>query len=476
MANEDKIIKRGRPSKSASSYKLTSVDHAMRCSCCGDITTDPKKIFQKSSGSAIFSANGDYAGICVHCIGSLYMDYSSRFDDKTAMVIICHYLDLYFNEQQFDKLRVTPNYSIDTFIRLMTTAGNKNKSFATYIKEQLDKRAHDAIDERTAVNDMKWSVADLRNKKYVIQTIGYDCFVDESYSDADAKLLYNTLAEYLTDDIVEDAHKVQSVISMVKTLLQVEKTDRLINAELLKRNSDEDTLKILGEVKSNFVRVVNNIANENGIAAKTSGKQKAGTSTLTYILKQMYDDGFVEAKANLYNAKLSESYQEIAEANARALFNELQFTSDEYARMVSEQSVKLADALSKIETLQEENRLLKIKLEDPENLPMRTLPSSLSERSYAENEFANTQGDTDPEEMSETPLKEPNPKEDDMEDVSDADIMPQEILDEVVNDDNATFSLSELKKVSRQAKRKASTAKRKVDKDDEISLAWVECS
>ena len=60
--------------------------------------------------------------------------------------------------------------------------------------------------------------------------------------------------------------------------------------------------------------------------------------------------------------KLSKSYQEIAADNAKALFDELNITSDEYAHMVAVQSQEMITLQDKIMKLEENVRLQKIEI------------------------------------------------------------------------------------------------------------------
>jgi hypothetical protein len=230
-----------------------------------------------------------------------------------------------------------------------------------YIKapEKEKSQSNDNMPEREPT---RWRGADLKNRNYVISTIGYDCFLDDSYTDANRKFLFNTLADYLTDDVIEDPHKLQCVIMMVKTTLQVDGIDKLINRESLGTSHDYDLIKKLSSVKRDLASNINSIANENGISAKTSGKSGKHANALTYIMKEMAENNFDEIKVNIVDVKMSESYKEVATQNAKALFSELNYTSDEYARLLAEQSVKYGDAQDRITELEEQVRLLRIEL------------------------------------------------------------------------------------------------------------------
>lgn len=136
----------------------------------------------------------------------------------------------------------------------------------------------------------------------------------------------------------------------------------MINSELKKGIIDYTLLDKLTAVKDKLSRNINNTANENGISAKSSGKTSKGANALTNIMKEMQENGFEEIKVNIVNAKMSASYQEIAKANAKALIEELNLTSDEYAQKLAEQSEILSGQQTTIENLEETNRKLKMEI------------------------------------------------------------------------------------------------------------------
>ena len=81
-------------------------------------------------------------------------------------------------------------------------------------------------------------------------------------------------------------------------------------------------------------------------------------------MKEMGENGFEEIKVNLMEAKMSESYQEVAAKNARALIEELNLSGDDYARMVGEQSEFVRSLQDERDKLQEELRLTKKALKE----------------------------------------------------------------------------------------------------------------
>lgn len=315
-----------------------------------------------SKTSPLFTSNELYTHICADCVNDLMFEMQTRYKDtKIALMIVCHYLDIYFSEELYESIKDNANFSFGNYAKLLNGTQYKAKSFTTALMEIINNglKGSQAIQEE---KEIKWSAPDLKNKNYVLQSIGYDCFDDESYSNANRKFLFNTLADYLTDDVLEDSHKLQCVIAMVKTTLQVENIDRMINSELKKGIIDYTLLDKLTAVKDKLSRNINNTANENGISAKSSGKTSKGANALTNIMKEMQENGFEEIKVNIVNAKMSASYQEIAKANAKALIEELNLTSDEYAQKLAEQSEILSGQQTTIENLEETNRKLKMEI------------------------------------------------------------------------------------------------------------------
>lgn len=332
-----------------------------QCTRCGRIAEEPDGSFYVSPGSLAYRFTRGYTHICKACVNELFDMLTERLHDKKmAALLVCHYLDKYFSEPLYEQC-CTKDFNIGTYLKKTNILQFKGKTFMNTVQELLMAGLHTEKQNREVMEAM-WGGSDLKNKNYVLSAVGYDCFTDESYTDEGRKFLFNTLADYLTDDVLEDQHKLQCVISMVKTSLQVEEINKLINAEIRKPIIDSMTIDKYTAVKDKLTKIINSTANENAISAKTSGKGGRGSNTLTHIMKEMQELGFEEAKADFNKAKLSESYREIAEDNAEALVKRLRLTGDEYADMVAVQSKKAAEMQKEIDRLKEENRQLLIKL------------------------------------------------------------------------------------------------------------------
>jgi len=147
---------------------------------------------------------------------------------------------------------------------------------------------------------------------------------------------------------------------MVKTTLQVENIDKMINAELRQTNPDAILIDKLTGVKEKLSRNINNSANENGISAKGSGKKSSGANALTNIMKEMAEDGYEEIKVNIFNSKMCDAFKKISDISNQSLFEQLNNQSDKFAEMVATQREMIQEYIANNDKLTEEIRLLKV--------------------------------------------------------------------------------------------------------------------
>lgn len=310
----------------------------------------------------MYFGNDFYSGICRECANDYLERMRIRYkNEKLAMILTCAAVGVYFSEDEYESMKDKGDIQFGLYIAQLNKKQHKNKNFNTFIVEIInDGGAIRGFEEIRDEKETRWKSADKKNQAYVVQTVGYDCFDDPNYTQDHRKYLFNTLADYLTDDVLEDPHKLQSVISLVKTTLQVDQVDAMINKELKAPIPDYQTIDKLSKTKNVLSGNVQSIANENGISAKASGKSNKKTNALTSIMKEASENGFDDFKVNVVSAKLSASYKEVSHSNSKALIEELNAQSDDYARLLSEQSVFVIELQEKIEALQEESRLLKV--------------------------------------------------------------------------------------------------------------------
>lgn len=352
--------KRMKKLKDVTIYDFTK---EYKCTMCGTVYKDIEN-FLSARGNVVYQKNDEKLPFCRKCCNALQEEYMSRFkDEKIVFMIMCHYLGYYFDEVLYEKMKNNSNFSFNKYIS--TVAMHKrNKNFVNTIVETMKNRLKETEGVREEVEE-KWTEDEKSAKEQCIEWVGYDCFTDKTYSDKERKWLFFYLFNNCTDDILEDNKKMNAMIEMCKTQLQIVSMNEIINKEI-KDSSTMDYTKVekLVNIKNKLSSTYNDIANENGLSQKSSGVKVRRSNALTSIMKEMMDSGFEDIKANYIDSKMSNSYREIAEFNAKALQSELLLSTDDYGLMVARQSEKIVELQNKVDIVGEENRKLKIQLKE----------------------------------------------------------------------------------------------------------------
>lgn len=324
--------------------------------------------FYKSLNSSLFSGNDGYIHLCKDCLIELYNKlYEIYHDKRISMIIICSLTNNYFNEAIFEQVYFKADFKPGVYFRQLNLVSSKNgnNTFADYLADLYEKNSRDTSSLRDEIM-RGWQEGEIANRKLVVKTLGYEPFADKGYLPDELRFLYNTAASYMTDEVMNDSHKLQQVIIIAKEYMDVERITKRITERFSKRENDDDTktTKDLIDMRNNTIKTINEIAADNGISAKNKSQRNA--NTITSIMAEMLDVGVKEAKVNIIEAKLSKSYEEIAAANAKALIDELNLTSDDYARMLAEQAELVAALQKKNDEVTELLRLKTIEFKQKE--------------------------------------------------------------------------------------------------------------
>lgn len=244
------------------------------------------------------------------------------------------------------------------------TISEKEKILQKYTDIQKKKNEEDTSNEN---NSVKWTKKDKQNMKYVISTIGYDPYDDSGLSEVDKKYCYNILAGYCdTDGITEDGHKMQSVIEITMLYCQCKKITEAMNIELEKDDPSDAKIQKLTSSKSSLLSSIATIAKDNNISSNYNKDSKQGQNSLTSKMKEMEESGFEEIKVNLFDIKTAEAFKQIDEISNTNIANQLTLDNNEYSEIVKEQREMIQQYDIELETLKEENRILKNKIIDLE--------------------------------------------------------------------------------------------------------------
>ena len=254
----------------------------------------------------------------------------------------------------------------DGFIQKRSTVLKNANADIKMLNNTQKQKSTTASDEES--EDIKWTKKDKQNMKYVISVVGYDPFEDLNLSEYDKKYCFNILAGYCdAEGISEDGHKIQCVIQLTNLYCQCRKIDESINLELSKNDVDETKISKLTSSKSSILSSIATIAKDNNIASNYNKNSGQGKNTLSAKMKEIVADGFENMKVNLFDIDTSACMKQIADLSNQSIMEQLTFDSNEYTEMIKEQREMLIKLQNENERLEEENRILKNKVEDLEN-------------------------------------------------------------------------------------------------------------
>lgn len=352
------------PNKSKDMPKPKIEKNKYVCQTCGVEKNEDQ--FYKSKWTKVWNMSNKHVLFCKECINKLMSEYTARYGEETALAICLALLDMPFNPSTYRSIIMNNSiFSIGLYIRLLNGRVWQYKcGAATIVENQLSKSADEVKEEVEA----KWSKSDKQNMKFAISVIGYDPFDDCGMTDNDRKYCFNILAGYCdTEGIQEDGHKIQSVIQITQSQLQCRKLDEMINAELLATCPNENRIKNLTATKTQLIDSITKVAKDNNLSSNYNDGSKAGHNTLSEKIKQLTKDGYEDMKVNLFDINTSDAMKQVADLSNKSIMEQLNFDANDYTEMIKDQREMIRNTKSKLDTVQEENRLLKNKISSLEN-------------------------------------------------------------------------------------------------------------
>lgn len=315
-----------------------------------------------SKTSPLFTANELYTNLCCDCTNEIYDDLKIKYkDEKIALIILCHYLDVYFSEELYEKVKDNANFSYGNYSKLLNGTQYKAKNFTTFLVNILNEGLKDESQIQAGF-ETKWSSDDIKSRNRIINIMKYDPF--EGASESDRRFMFNLCNDYLQDEsTIEDPHKLQGVIELIKTHAQLKHVNVQLDAECLLTNPNEAKLKTLSGIKKDLMALINSFAKENGISASLSGKGQKGSSSFAYHVKNLDEMRFTDAQINLFDLKTCESMKQFNDMSNSSILSQLHLNADELGEMAEQRTSKIFELTNENDKLKEENRLLKIKNE-----------------------------------------------------------------------------------------------------------------
>ncbi len=334
-----------------------------KCVCCGEEKNQERDFYK--SNSIILKATNQRLVVCKQCIVDLYEYLVKKHDNcKVALYFLCRLLDVYFDSSLYYSAEQQANNSNSNIAQIYFQKVNslpqylgKTFSESTPLEFEANKNIFD-----NEIN-LECNDDDNHNKEDVIRMVGYDPFENEN--PADQKYLYNTLVDFLDESTLEDSFKLPIVIEIVKSFNQIDKINQalaIMTADINNIQNNTGGVKTLLETKDKIYRAVLAMAKDNGISVNHATNKSKGAGTLSGIIKQLQEKGFMEVEVNLFNIETCEGMQQVADISNQSILKQLQFDENDYTFMLNEQRALLQDVQKKNIKLEEENRLLKIEL------------------------------------------------------------------------------------------------------------------
>lgn len=334
-----------------------------KCVSCGIEKNQDKDYYL--SNSICLKSNGQRMVVCKQCCVDLYAILVNKYENcKIALYYLCQLLDIYFDAFLYPSVEQQAINGNSNIFQIYMQKCNSMPQYASKVfadSTPIDTKTGSTTIEFKSSSDM--NDEDKQNKVDVIRMVGYDPFENEN--PLDQKYLYNTLVDFLDESTLEDSFKLPIVIEIVKSFNQIDKINQALTAMTMDINnlqSQVGGVKSLMETKDKIYRSILAMAKDNGISVNHATNKSKGAGTLSGIIKQLQERGFQEVEVNLFDIETAKGMQQVAELSNQAIIKQLMLDENDYTFMINEQRDIIKNQDKKLNELEEENRLLKIKL------------------------------------------------------------------------------------------------------------------
>lgn len=239
---------------------------------------------------------------------------------------------------------------------------SKTKSWkdSEFNAPKVESQAIEIIDKPI---DEEVKVVDHRDRDDVVRMLGYDPF--EYESDQDKKQLYNRLIDFLDESALEDGFKLQAVIEIVKGFNQIDKINQAITTitnDITNLSTNAGGITTLINSKKNILASLLKLAEDNGLSVKHNNQKSKGAGTLSGIIKTLHEKGIESADINVYDIETCEGMRQVADISNKSIMDQLMLNESDYSEMINDQRQMILNYEKKLADLEEENRIIKIKL------------------------------------------------------------------------------------------------------------------
>jgi len=364
------------------------------CTCCGrPLTMDNYYLTYGEMDYSRVEIDGKmHTHICINCCKKMY-EYlyyeKAGKDGQTAMMWLCSYLNIYFDERSYlqakknmdDKIEENKIANIvDEYMNIMNkSASLKGKVFLeskdvgiAFGGVKGNRKDAQIINNGNAMDDTEdadWTQSELKAKSLVIKMVGYDPYFYQPKENR--RKLYKDLLNMIEDDEI-DGLRINGAIQIVLSFLKIREIEELYR----KRWEEQATvteLKALTDLKTKELDTITKFSRDNGFGEAYQKRKSSGQNGFAGIMAKMNEMKFEDALANKYDIETSTTIQAAADASFKAIFNQLNLSEAEIYKTCQDQLKRLIELQRENASLQEQLRLTKkeiatMKLEEQKRL------------------------------------------------------------------------------------------------------------
>lgn len=207
------------------------------------------------------------------------------------------------------------------------------------------------------------SAEDRRNRQQVLSIVNYDPFAEEPIEDRPQ--MYRDAAGLLTDAMRRDIPRRNAAIEVVHdytTIARYQRRLALLEASGQDDKETRDAIDNCIKMISKMQDTINKLTKENGFSSgKAIGAN--GRGGLSDVMKMCEEKGYDPAAPNIYDIETSRAIAEVAEISTRAMLNQVNLSSTDYAEILTSQCQKVLEYREAALKALEAARLAEEKLE-----------------------------------------------------------------------------------------------------------------
>lgn len=256
-------------------------------------------------------------------------------------------------------------------------------NWATYTYKQSDGYTGGMLSLEDLTNDATPKDQEIieqfeKNKNDTLRLLGYLPFEKEKLSDQ--PFLYSQLIGFLdsSEEGNDDMMRVSSIISIVRSFLQLNNIDDMI-AQLSSdpRNAERNisTIRALQQMKSQITQGATKLAEQSCISLKNSKNSVKGENTWTGKLQKIKDLNLRESQVNGFDIATCRGMQQVQEISDASIMKQLALDESEWSDMVA--------------TMREDNQILRKERDSYKEINRILLRENLDLKDYMEENGVN---------------------------------------------------------------------------------------